>query len=71
MRTYTVIDQPQAAGGPERARMTGAIFAPRRQPTPDEIRRINDSLAAMERGMDAPSAPAATSNGKPASSSND
>ena len=71
VRTYTVIDQPQAAGGPERARMTGAIFAPRRQPTPDEIRRINDSLAAMEKGMDAPSAPAATSNGKPASSSND
>jgi len=50
VRTYNVID-PTAAGG-ERTRVIGAIYAPRRQPTPDEVRKINESLAAMERGMD-------------------
>jgi spore germination cell wall hydrolase CwlJ-like protein len=70
VRTYTVIDQPPAAAGaPERVRLTGALYAPRRQPTPDEIRRINESLAAMDKPQ--ASATAATSAGKPASSSND
>jgi hypothetical protein len=56
VRTYTVVDPTTGPAGPagvERARMTGAIYAPRRQPTADEIKRINDSLAAMEKGMDA------------------
>lgn len=76
VRTYTVMDPgapPPAAAqaGPDRARMTGAIFASRRQPTPDEIRRINDSLAAMEKGMDSPPvALSATAAGRPASTSN-
>ena len=34
------------------------IYAPRRQPTADEVKKINDSLAAMERGMDPAPAPA-------------
>ena len=38
---------PQAVGG-ERTRVIGTIFAPRRKPTPDEIKKINESLAAME-----------------------
>jgi hypothetical protein len=59
VRSYTVVDGA-SPGGVERARMTGAILAPRRQPTPDEVKRINDSLAAMEKGMDASAiAPAA------------
>jgi hypothetical protein len=57
VRTYNVVD-PTAAGG-ERTRVIGAIYAPRRQPTPDEVKKINESLAAMERGMDAPAAPPA------------
>jgi hypothetical protein len=64
VRTYTVLDPPTTAAGVERAHMTGAIFASRRQPTPEEIRKINDSLAAMEKG-DAASATAA---GRPAAS---
>ena len=67
VRTYTVIDQPAAAAGPERVRLTGALYAARRQPTPEEIRRINESLAALDKGAE-PAAPAATSSGKPASS---
>lgn len=50
VRTYSVVD-PTAKGG-ERTRVIGAIYAPRRQPTADEVKKINDSLAAMERGMD-------------------
>ena len=54
VRTYTLAD-PGAAG----ARVPGALYAPRRAPTADEVKRINDSLAALEKGMDAPaSAPA-------------
>ncbi len=48
VRTYTVSDS--GAG----ARTPGSLAAVRRQPTPDEIKRINDSLAAMEKGMDSP-----------------
>jgi len=50
VRTYNVVD-PSATGG-ERTRVIGAIYAPRRQPTADEVKKINDSLAAMERGME-------------------
>lgn len=63
VRTYTVVDPPTTPAGVERARMTGAIYATRRQPTPAEIKKINDSLAAMEAG-----APSATASGRPASS---
>ena len=66
VRTYTVMDPPTTPSGVERARMTGAIFAARRQPTADEIKKINDSLAAMEKGESA-SAPSAAASGRPAS----
>jgi hypothetical protein len=59
VRTYNVAD-PAAPGG-DRARVLGALYAPRRQPTPDEVKRINESLAAMEKGMDSVPAPAAPS----------
>lgn len=49
VRTYTVVD-PSMPGG-ERTRVMGALITTRRQPTPDEIKRINQSLEAMERGM--------------------
>ena len=52
VRSYTVLDpgSPAAPGtGPNRT--TGTIYAIRRQPTADEIRRINDSLAVMERNQ--------------------
>jgi hypothetical protein len=51
VRTYSVVDPTTATG--ERTRVMGVLYAPRRQPTPDEVKRINDSLAAMEKGMDA------------------
>ncbi len=58
VRTYKVADATVAGGG---ARSVGTIYPTRRQPTAEEIRRINDSLAAMERGMGgATPAPAAT-----------
>ena len=57
-RTYTVVDPTSASS----LRSPGALYAPRRQPTPEEIKRINESLAAMEKSLDAPaSAPAAAS----------
>jgi hypothetical protein len=54
VRTYSVVD-PTAKGG-ERTRVIGAIYAPRRQPTPDEVKKINESLAAMERADPPPAA---------------
>ncbi len=57
VRTYTIAD-PTAVGG-ERTRVTGTLRPSRRQPTPDEIKRINDSLAAMEQDVAKP-APSAT-----------
>jgi hypothetical protein len=51
VRTYTVLDTPVAAG--DRTRAPGVLYTARRQPTPDEVKRINESLAAMERGSDA------------------
>jgi hypothetical protein len=62
MRTYNVVD-PSAPGG-ERARVLGTLYASRRQPTPDEVKRINDSLATMESLMDVP-APAPPAQAKP------
>jgi spore germination cell wall hydrolase CwlJ-like protein len=58
VRTYTVVD-PLAVGG-QRTRVFGTIAAARRQPTPDEVAKINDSLSAAERFMDdeAPLSPA-------------
>ena len=74
VRTYTVVDPgaPPAAAGADRSRSGAALYAARRQPTPDEIRRINDSLAAMEKGLDGGSAaPSAANAGRPAASSSD
>jgi hypothetical protein len=51
VRTYTVVDPTTPTA--DRTRVMGALYAARRQPTPDEIKRINDSLAAMEKGADA------------------
>ncbi|MET0273403.1 MAG: hypothetical protein ABW360_10465, partial [Phenylobacterium sp.] len=63
VRTYTVADA--TAKGGERTRVMGTIYAPRRQPTPDEIKKINESLAAVERSLDAP--PSADASATPAS----
>ncbi|MBI1197431.1 MAG: cell wall hydrolase [Phenylobacterium sp.] len=54
VRTYEVAD-PTAADG-VRTRVAGALTPSRRQPTADEIRRINASLADVERSLDAPAA---------------
>jgi len=51
VRTYTIADLPAAAGDHPRA--PGTLYYTRRRPTPDEVRRINESLAAMEKGSDA------------------
>ena len=51
VRSYNVVDPTVAQGA---GRHTGpTLFSVRRQPTPDEIKRINQSLEAMERSMDA------------------
>jgi hypothetical protein len=50
--------------------MTGALYAPRRQPTAAEIKQINESLAAMERGGET-GAVSASAAGKPAAANND
>jgi hypothetical protein len=55
VRTYTVADPAQPG-----LRTPGALMTTRRQPTPEEVKRINESLEALERSMDAPaSSPAA------------
>ncbi len=59
VRTYTVADPTQPGG--DRTRVAGVLMSARRQPTPDEIKRINQSLEAMERAMDKPAAAAAPS----------
>ena len=48
VRTYSVVDPASPTG--ERTRVMGTLYPARRQPTPDEVKRINDSLAAMEKG---------------------
>ncbi|HEX3367177.1 cell wall hydrolase [Phenylobacterium sp.] len=62
VRTYTVADPTTPSG--ERTRVMGVLYPAHRQPTPDEVKRINDSLAAMEKGQDAsaaaPAKPVAT-----------
>jgi len=49
VRTYSVVDPTQPRG--ERTRVMGVLMSTRRQPTPEEIKRINESLEAMERDM--------------------
>jgi spore germination cell wall hydrolase CwlJ-like protein len=48
VRTYTIADPTTASG--QRTRVLGAILPSRRQPTADEVKRINDSLAALDMG---------------------
>ena len=55
-RTYTM-SEPDAAVGPVLP-SPGRLSPARRRPTPEEIRRINAALAALERGETAPAAPA-------------
>lgn len=50
VRTYDVVD-PTAPGG-ERTRVRGVLMSTRRQPTAAEVKQINESLEAVERGMD-------------------
>ena len=50
VRSYNVVDPTVGRGGVSRA--NGTLLSVRRQPTPDEIKRINQSLEAMERSMD-------------------
>jgi len=57
VRTYSVVDPNTPKG--ERTRVMGVLMSTRRQPTPDEVKRINQSLEALERSMDPkPAAPA-------------
>lgn len=56
-RTYSIVDP--TAPTSERVRMSGALLSSRRQPTPEEVRRINQTLEALERSMDVESRPAA------------
>jgi hypothetical protein len=65
VRTYTVADAT-AAGG-ERTRVKGTLYAPRRQPTADEVRQINEKLAAVERGLDGAAATDVAQAARPAS----
>jgi hypothetical protein len=58
VRTYTVAD-PAASGG-QRTRVIGTLQASRRQPTADQVRAINESLAGVERRLKAVEAPDAT-----------
>jgi hypothetical protein len=59
VRTYNVVD-PTAPSG-ERTRVMGVLMSTHRKPTADEVKRINQSLEAMERAMDQkPAATAAT-----------
>lgn len=59
VRTYNVVDPTMPRG--ERTRVIGVLMSTRRAPTPDEVKRINQSLEAMERSMDQKPAPAAPS----------
>jgi len=46
VRTYTV-DDPTASGG-KRTRVLGRLIPARRQPTPEEVKEINESLEGLE-----------------------
>lgn len=67
VRTYNVADA--TASGGERTRVLGTLYAPRRKPTPEEVREINRSLAAMEAAQATPAeseaAPASAAVGAP------
>jgi len=67
VRTYSVVDPTLPSG--ERTRVMGVLMSTRRQPTPDEVKRINQSLEALERSMDQKGAvaPSAGPAGAPAS----
>jgi spore germination cell wall hydrolase CwlJ-like protein len=65
VRTYSVVD-PTMPGG-ERKRVMGVLMSARRQPTPEEIKRINQSLEALERDLDAKAAAPAAGGLAPAS----
>ncbi|ODT88794.1 cell wall hydrolase [Phenylobacterium sp. SCN 70-31] len=54
VRTYDVVD-PTMPGG-ERTRVRGVLMSTRRQPTAEEIQRINKSLEEVERTLDRPGA---------------
>jgi hypothetical protein len=68
-RTYAIVDPTLPAA--ERARMSGVLLSSRRQPTPDEIKRINESLANMERAMDAKPSAAPSAGGQAAPGASD
>ena len=53
-RTYKVAER--AAPGASPGRAAGVLTPSRRQGTPDEIRRINDDLAGLDKRLDAQSA---------------
>jgi hypothetical protein len=55
VRTYTVAD-PQAKGG-QRTRVIGTLQPARRAPSPDEVKRINESLAHVEKKLDGETKP--------------
>jgi spore germination cell wall hydrolase CwlJ-like protein len=55
VRTYTVAD-PTAKDG-QKTRVLGSLTPARRKPTPEEVKAINESLAAMEKANAAPAAP--------------
>ncbi|PZQ64676.1 MAG: cell wall hydrolase [Phenylobacterium zucineum] len=54
VRTYTISD-PTMPGG-DRTRVRGVLMSSRRAPTADEVKRINQSLEALERDLDAKAA---------------
>jgi spore germination cell wall hydrolase CwlJ-like protein len=60
LRTYAVADA--AAPGGVRTRVAGVLQATRRAPTPEEVKRINDDLAALDKRLGAQGAAAAATN---------
>ena len=51
VKTYRMVDAEAADGAKTRVR--GVLYAPRRQPTADEIKAINEKLAGVEAAIDA------------------
>ncbi|WP_293903962.1 cell wall hydrolase [Phenylobacterium sp.] len=49
VRTYSVVDPSLPSG--DRTRVMGVLMSTHRQPTPDEVKRINESLESLERSM--------------------
>jgi hypothetical protein len=54
VKTYRMVDAEAADGA--RTRVRGVLYAPRRQPTPDEVKAINEKLAGVEKALDADAA---------------